>query len=283
MTDEHPPMTFYMDHSTHTAPPTQSNPMRHAFIVVGRETIFLCHQIMSHMEGHNLEVVLEVKLTDSTKEKLLEDRDRYGKTHYLGNVQKHTLSSIASGRVTAFIADVWNSFTKYPDLDSPWGEKEPIEPWLSGILVEIVRVVRFSHFNENTNGQKHEQYFLFGKEDEAHIYHTIGIRPDYDHVATLRSAPDWIAPDQLSAGAVVSIPSLQWDPDTTYCQNPLPDGETKIVRFYGLTEYRDPMGGRLQLIPELTIDVEKTWWYSTRVLNYFNDNPCPDKGASEIS
>ena len=270
------PPVFYHDHSSHRPKyPTQSNPMRYAFIVVGSETIFLCHQIMSHMEGHNYEVVLEVTLPDDTKKRLLEDRGEHGRTHYLANVQEHTLASMKAGRVTGFDADIWNTFPKHPVLAPPWGSPgHPIEPWLAGVRIEIVRVVEYSHVNDNVRGRKYEEYVLFGKNGEAHLYHSIVRQPDYDHVATLASVPEWLSPEQLQAGVRISVPALPWQESATRCGNPLPDNTSQVVMYFGISEYRDPFGEKPTSVPQYTVHVDRTWWYSTRIVNYFNQNPC---------
>jgi hypothetical protein len=246
--------------------------MRHAFIVVGSKTMFLCHQIMSHMEGHNYEVVLEVTLPADARAKLLEDRAKHGHTHYLANVQEHTLASMQAGHVTGFDADVWNAFSKAV-LAAPWDG--PIDPWLTRVRVEIVRVVEYAHFNENSLGRQYEEYVLFGRDDEAHLYHSIVRQPDYDHVVTLKSSPEWLSAAQLQAGVRISVPGLPWSENSTQCGNPLPDNTSHRVMYFGISEYRDPFGREESKVPEYTIHVDRTWWYSTRVVNYFNRNPCP--------
>jgi hypothetical protein len=278
--------SFYRDLSG-GAPkyPTQSNPMAHAFIVVGSETIFLCHQIMSHMEGHNYEMVLEARLPLDTVDTLIRDRDE-GRTHYLANDKEwHRLASMKAGHVTRFEANIWNSFEKAPKLMPPWGiPGQPRPPWLTDVPVEIVRVVHYRHSNANLTGRRHEEYFLFGKGNEAHLYHSIVRQPDYDHVATLKARPEWLSTPQLEAGVSVSFPGLPWAPEETRCMNPLADGSRHEVRYFGITEYRNSKTGEdPKPVPRYKIHVGRTWWFSTRVVNYFDRNPCPPPPDHEIS
>lgn len=278
--------TFYRDLSATPPPfPTQSNPMAHAFIVVGNETIFLCHQIMSHMEGHNYEMVLEVELPKDTVEALRKDR-MAGHTHYLANSEEwHRLAAIKAGHVILFEANIWNSFEKHPRLLPPWGTPEaPRPPWLKAVPVKVKRVVHYRHINENLVGRTFEEYFLFGKGDEAHLYHSVLRQPDYDHVATLATVPKWLNKAQLEAGVAVSFPRLVWESERTSCENPLPDNSHHEVRYFGITEYRhNATGEDPKPVPRYEVHVDRTWWYSTRVVNYFLRNPCPPPPDREIS
>lgn len=284
---------------------TESMPGRHVFIVVGNKTIFLCHQIMSHMEGHNAELVLEVELDDETLKFLFEDRKK-GVTHFLANSKFNlfALEQIVCNRVLfgsigscflGFQADIWNTFTKDPKKPNlpPWLDKD-IKPVLSDVPVKIVRVVHYRHYNENLGSRIHEQYTLFGKDEEAHLYHSVSRRPDYDHVCSLVKAPDWLNPYQLESSVQVSFPGLAWSSHSTYCQNPLPDGTKHKVLYYGLDHYcmhPEPQntGHSCENTPEarkdisdLFVDVDRVWWYSTRIVNYFNDNPCGGGHDNEI-
>ena len=96
-----------MDMNNQPQFPTQAMPMRHAFCVVGTETIFICHQIMSHMEGHNYEFVLEVELPNDVKQKILADR-MAGHSHFIANQEgengEHlmTLAQLKAGTKTSF-------------------------------------------------------------------------------------------------------------------------------------------------------------------------------------
>lgn len=271
---------------------------RHAFCILGEETIFLCHQIMTHMEPHSYELILEVEIPEEAKQKIFDDRAKTGKTHYFGNKEDglFTLPSIVAGKTTEFMADVWNSLESpqnpatelkkqvdgvmlppatlpQPPWAGYWG-KPAAEPWLKDVKVTIKRVVHYRHLNQNEVSRKFEEYVLFGRGEEAHIMHSVIWQPDYDHVATLKEAPDWLDEDQLVATVNISFPRLPYDNYSTYCENPIEDKTRHLVRYQGLTEYRDPFGNLQNKLPKLYIEVEHTWWFSTRIINFWNYQYC---------
>lgn len=268
-----------------------SEPMRHAFICVGTHTLYLCHQIMSHMEGHNFELVLEVELPIEIKQKLLKDRTDRGATHYFANIEKFTLEWLALNSSSSmndndepltFHVDIWNEFPRHPKLMPPWLD-ESIEKFASNVPITVVRIVAQSHVNENTLGRIREEYHLFGEGKEAHIYHSVVRRPDYDHIATLTSAPDWLSEEQLRNGVRISVVELGWSYDHTYCSCPLIDGRSYNALYFGIQEYRNHEGKNPTSIGPFLFTVNKTWWYSTRVVNYIGKNPCPIPPNNEIS
>ncbi|MDX1332141.1 MAG: hypothetical protein R3252_03855 [Robiginitalea sp.] len=258
---------------------------RHAFCLVGEETLFLCHQIMTHMEPHSYEFILEIEIDKDIKKKLLEDRKKNGHTHYFGNREGHefTLPSIASGNRKSFKANVWTTVPESdpPDVlpSPPWGGlwgKPAIEPWISEVEVKIKRVVHYRHLNRNENSRRFEAYVLFGRGKEAHILHSVLWQPEYDHVASLKKAPKWLDEEQLISSVMISFPKLPYDPWSTQCNCPFEDGSTHEVRYEGLTEFRDPMGKLQNKIPRLEIEVDHTWWFSTKIINYWNYQFCTD-------
>lgn len=58
--------------------------MRHAFVIVGERTLFLCNVATWWMEGHNWELVLRVSLPEAARKKILNDRDG-NEPHFLAN------------------------------------------------------------------------------------------------------------------------------------------------------------------------------------------------------
>ena len=157
----------------------------------------------------------------------------------------------------------------------PWGEEKPIAPWLSNVKVSIERIVHYRHLNRNESSRDFEAYVLFGRGDEAHILHSPLWQPEYDHVATLKSAPNWISQDQLVSTVLLSFPDFPHYNYSTICNCPFEDGSIQKVRYFGFTEFRDPMGDLMNTIPDLFIEIEKTWWFSTKIINYWNHQFCP--------
>jgi hypothetical protein len=99
--------------------------------------------------------------------------------------------------------------------------------------------------------------------------------PDYDHVASLTGAPEWIQPEQLEAGVDVSFPALEWAPDRTECTDPLVSGRHTVL-YYGISRYRDKRGRdhSLSEVPPYHVEVDRTWWFATSVANFPGENPC---------
>ena len=267
-----------------TSYPTQAPPMRHAFCVVGTETIFLCHQIMSHMEGHNYEFVLEVELPSEIKKQILENRME-GHSHFIANQEGEngeylmTLEQLKSGNKTSFQADVWNAIPdEHNPPKAPWGDPEnpDVDPWVANFEVKVKRIVHYRHVNFNCPSRTHEQYILFGKGEEAHIYHSIVFQPEYGHVATLAKVPKWISQDQLQASIIISLKDLPWRNDSTYSSIPLISGESYSVQYFGISQYFDPNGGPSSEVPEYKIKIATTYWYSIWIVNYWNIPMFPD-------
>lgn len=265
----------------------KNEPERHAFLLVGEKTLFLCHQIMTHMEGHSYEFIIEISIPNAAKKNILADREKNGNAHYFANQQggEFTLPSLVAGLKKDFIADVW---TSVPDSDPPtvmpqppWGLPKPIPPTFYDVPVTILRIVHYRHVNRNENSRRFEDYVLFGRENEAHILHSIIWQPEYDHVASLTVAPDWIDEEQLIASIIVSIPTLPYDPWSTQCICPLKDNSKYQVLYFGLTEFRDHMGDHPHKIADLYIHVARTWWFSTKIINYFHYQFC--KNGKQIS
>ncbi|MCP9234673.1 hypothetical protein [Lewinella sp. JB7] len=257
-------------------------PQQHAFALVGEQTLFLCHQIMTHMEPHCYEFILEVEIPPDKKKVILADRKSTDHAHYFGNREggEFTLPSVVAGRVTSFRADVWTSIPDSNPPDSlpqpPWGEMHNITPWLSDVEVTIVRTVHYRHLNRNEVSRRFEEYILFGRGKEAHILHSVRWQPDYDHLASLATAPDWITEDQLVATVNLSVPGLPVDPKTPNCACPFADDSVHEVLYFGFTEFHDVKGHPQNQIPKLEIHVARNWWYSTKILNYWENQACPD-------
>lgn len=260
--------------------PTIAMPMRHAFCVVGTETIFLCHQIMSHMEGHNCEFVLEVELPKDVKKQILEDR-LAGHSHWIANQEEDlmTLAQLKAENKTSFKADAWNAIpNKHNPPNAPWGDPEnpDVDPWLADFEVKVKRIVHYRHVNLNSPARIHEQYLLFGKGNEAHIYHSIVWQPEYGHVASLKDKPEWISEDQLEASVIISINDLPWRNDRTYSEIPLESGKKYSVSYFGISHYYSPFGDPDSTVPNYFIEIATTYWFSIWIVNFWNIGLFPD-------
>ena len=261
--------------------PTQDHAMRHVFVIVGEETLFLCHMINLYTEGHNWELVLRITLEEEARKTILQDRDGT-EAHFLANPRKRTFShpdlirrSLARPGPYVFQADVWKGRGTLPrpaDPDHNWLPWDDARRLLRDVPVTVDAVVHHRHVNLNQTGQKFEQYFLFGAGAEAHIYHSPTREPDYDHIATLVRSPAWLKPEQVESGVMVSVPSLHWHADKTYCKEPIPIDKRVDVLFHGITQYQDRnwedgSPGPIVNVPSYDITMKRSWWFETGVIN----------------
>lgn len=236
------------------APPTQ-----HAFVMLGTETLFLCHLTMFHMAEHRFQLVLRARLPDWAMNEFTRDRaDHPDKTYFLGNVASDlwTVPEIAIGRRTTFKADVYRDIEhKRPRYEQwPWIGQTPL---VRSVEVAIERVVYCRHFDFNLNFPQTLTYVVFGSGDEAHLTHYQVKEPDYDHVLSLATAPGWLPPAMLEMGVHLNFPALVQGARPP-CRDPLAAGNHE-VEFAGLQ-------------PRRRIVVAKTFWFATNVVNAVD--PC---------
>ena len=60
-------------------------PSQHAFIMMGRETLFIAHLTMYGMEEHNFQLVLQARLPSEAMRQYNEDRQSHpNNTYFLG-------------------------------------------------------------------------------------------------------------------------------------------------------------------------------------------------------
>jgi len=247
--------------------PDAPQPARHIFILVGEKTHFLCHQLALHRD-HRMEAVLEAKLSGTDWDRLLKRR-KQGRTIFLANVtgDMSTLHAIINGENGEIDAEGWDYFPARADWDMkhfwPWAEKAVFRE----IRATEVKCHHSRHLGATAMPQAHEQYRLFGKGGEAHLYHMANNRPDYDHVASLASVPEGIDPARLEGGLCVEFLALPWEEGSIPCCNPLPSGRYEVRE-----------NGKHQTFQ---IDVGRTHWFSTRILTGPQD-PCPDGGDVPI-
>lgn len=296
------PIAFGRHHDHHPgSEPIHNAPDRHLWAVVGDETLFLCHLIMGWMQGHNYEVVLEVTVPKDVRT-LIKNEQKKGTSLFLANrdaqgdpkpssYQLHTIPDLQSGRALQpgkgyhFIAEIWDYFPEKPScMNWPYPDGSST---IGDVLVTVRRVVHYRHVNLNVTSQRFESYVLFGRGKEAHVYHNVVGPPDYDHVATLKSSPEWLQPAQLEAGVFVSVPGLPWSSDRTHCESPFRDASEHEVLYHGIESYRVPPASlecdpppkvAYEPVPPLKIEVDRTVWFSTRVVNYPCEGPCGGLG-----
>ena len=127
--------------------------------------------------------------------------------------------------------------------------------------------MHFRPFSETTNYPDTLTYLLFGSGNEAHLVHYQTKMPDYDHIASLKAAPTWLAKDMLAAGVSLTCPIyLDWKKmyqAGLRCRRPFEDGSTIELRYRG--------DG-----PRRPITIGSTYWFCTKICN--DPDPCPHYG-----
>ncbi len=250
--------------------PMMSN--QHAFFIVGSQTFFLVHMINTWMDCHRYQVVLRVTLPEASKREFLSDRRQHPHDWYVvGNLESDliALPNVQRGACTSYQANIWRGWpTNQGSEHWPWANDKPVlaQPF----KVNIDRVVYFRRLDFNADYPRTTSYVLFGEGDEAHINHCPVKQPDYDHVASLRSAPDWLPKPLLEAGVPVNFPQIPAVPGGDACReamhesNPLSDGRG-TVQYAGFG-------------PKRPIHIERTVFFGTWPFNRTNQNepwaPC---------
>jgi hypothetical protein len=243
-----------------------NTPTQHAFVTLGTKTLFLCHLTMygpdSEMEPHMYQVILEAALPDWAEETYRSHRHRHPKeTYFLGNSPRDllTMPELNSRARTWFMADIFRGIPQQNEYTAwPWkGQKAAI----ANVRAEIKRIVHYRLFAPNTNYPETLTYLLFGAGDEAHMTNWQTKEPDFDHVLSLNTVPEWAAERELEAGIVIDFSDIPRKPASgkVHCTNPLPPGMNN-VRYRGIPPLR-------------SIDIGQTYWFCTRVANM--NNPCP--------
>jgi hypothetical protein len=231
---------------------------QHAFVMAGRDTLFLVHLTMLHMEEHEFEFVIRASLTPEAKKAWQADQKQHpDETYFLGNVETDLMAipDLATGARTTFQASIWAGIPiKHHYKVWPW---KGIKPIVEDTPVTVERVVAYRHFDLQQNYPESLTYLLFGAADEAHLCHYQTREPDFDEVVTLTRAPKWLPYPLLEAGVHVNFPTLRATP--VYCSTPLLDQDWK-VHYSGQTPNVYPLS------------IDRSLWFSTKVTNM--KDPC---------
>jgi len=246
--------------------PMEPKDRRHAFIMVGSETLFLVHMTMFHMEEHCYQIVLRARLPPEVMKQFRSWRAaKPEQSYFLANLTESAMDvpQLASGQLTSFMAEI---FEGIPDRSPPNGPKGiySVWPWteppvVKRVKVIVERVVYFRHFDFNFEYPRHQTYVLFGAGKEAHMQSYQTKEPDYDHILSLSQAPDWLPADKLESAVTVSFPKLPSRP--LQHRNPLKRKKYE-VQYQGFWEY---LGYRFTKLHP--IEIGPTWWFSLSPLN----------------
>lgn len=232
---------------------------RHAFIMVGSNTLFLCHMTMFHMEGHCYQLILRAKLPEAAMRRFRAWRKQDPEqAYFLANLPGDlmTVPEIKAGARRYFQAEIFKGIPKRKVYDHwPWNG---LKPEIANVRVTVESVVYYRHFDFNLEHPASLAYVLFGDGNEAHMQSYQTKEPDFDHVLSLREAPGWLPKVKLEAGVHVNFPKLRRRPVS---RNPLRD-KTYDVEYQGFWKY---LGYKFS--KRHPISVGTTWWFSTSPLN----------------
>lgn len=247
---------------------TMNPPDRHAYVMAGTKTLFLCHLTMLWMEEHMYQVVLRARLPDYAMDQYVWDSKTHPEeTYFLGNDAHDLLAvpELQTGARQSFLGSVWRGIPDKPHYDEwPWKDVEPI---IANVPVTVERVVYYRHFDFNLGYPSTLTYVLFGSGSEAHLYHYQTREPDFDQVVSLSEAPLWLSPVILEAGVHVNVPSLPNAPSgkPVYCSNPLTQSKYSVQYAGSQATY--------------VIAVGRCLWFSTKITNHHD--PCPTTPAEK--
>lgn len=254
----------------------ENHHLYHAFVLLGTETLLASHITNLCMEVHRYQFIVEISLPEPYRSQLMEERKRYPTdSFFMANLlpddagsasDPMNLPELAGVLRTSFKGNVWRGIPNQPEYNYwPWAG---VTPLLSNIPITIKRIVHFTPFSEVMNHPDRLSYLLFGSGTEAHLVHLQtmqGREPDYDHVVSLKTAPEWLAPDLLEAGVVVDLPDKPRFGDDTdkrrgvRCETPVKDGAEIGVRYRGVD-------------PDKRVTIDKSTWFCTRIAN--KPDPC---------
>jgi hypothetical protein len=243
------------------SPVLVAEPAQHAFVMLGQQTLFLCHLTMFHMEEHMFQLVLRCNLPPDAMHAYVADRLKHpNETYFLGNGPDDllTVPALHLGQRTSFTADIFRGIP-YQPVYSEWPWKHVV-PLVANVDLSIEREIYYRHFDFNLKFPDSLTYVIFGAATEAHMTHYQVKEPDFDHVLSLKKAPEWLPEQTLQAGVHLNFPGLDSTP--VYCNNPLTEGEHEVQYSGQNYPYRIVTG--------------QTHWFSTKIVNAAN--PCPDKG-----
>jgi hypothetical protein len=236
--------------------PIVDQPGYHGYFMFGTDTLYLSHMPMFTMERHMYQVVLRATLPSDVMQEYQAGR-RAGPTvpFNLSNSQDdaYALPELKSGRRTSFKADIYKEYSN--------ADAVPVDPpFAKEVPVQIEQIVHFRHFNFEIPRPEHLTYLLFGSGGEAHLSHYIARDPDYQHIVTLGSVPQWLSPDQIEAGVELTIGSMVGAP--VPCSQPLTqDSYSVLFQGWDVQQF------------ELDIKGSVTVWFSTGNMLNMND-PC---------
>ena len=234
-----------MVHLNATLPPPEPDvrnaPCQHAFVLMGRDTIFGVHMTQYHCDKHRYQVMLRLKWPKHEMKDYLRHREAHPDAPFIfcngeEDLEKFSIPKLGAGKVEwdgrkdVMRGNVFFGFrppvSDPPPSDwFPWNLKDTI-PMIKDVSVEVERVVLYRPFSLQDVAPTKATYLIFGKGREAHMTNIQTGRLitssdevplyglDVDHIMTLDQVPDWLHEDMLEAGTIVTLPAIdRYDED----------------------------------------------------------------------
>jgi hypothetical protein len=208
-------------------------PHQHALILVGSDTIYGVHMTQYHHEEHKYQMILELDFPKEVKARYRDMRDTWPEMPFvLCNAKDDPLMvpELGGGARGDFIGNFFLGLFPLDQLRPGEEENMHFFPWSADIMKPVIdgnfkvivkRVVLFRPFNHQEILPEFANYIIWGEHGEAHMNHwqtahmssgkygAPAFGPDYDHILTLKEAPNWVDPVLLRAGFTVSVPSIR--------------------------------------------------------------------------
>ena len=206
---------------------------QHALVLVGRDTIFGVHMTQYHHEEHKYQMIVELELPEEVRKIYHDLRQTWPEMAFvLCNAESDLfmVPEIGGGSIESFRANIFMGLFPLDKLLPEEEENEHFFPWAPSIVkpvndvefeVTVKRVVQFRPFNHQEILPKFANYYVWGDGNEAHMTHwqtahlasgpfdAPAFGPDYDHIMTLKHAPNWLDAPLLKAGVSVSVPAIK--------------------------------------------------------------------------
>lgn len=251
-----------------------NSPCQHAFVLMGRDTIFGVHMTQYHCDKHRYQVILRLTLPDEVRAEYLRQREAHPDATFVfcNGETKEELFSIPAlgagktewkGEPDTIHGNIFFGFrppvSEPPPPDwFPWNLKDTI-PMIPDVALKVERIVLYRPFSLQDEAPAKATYLIFGKGDEAHMTNiqtgrllspanevpVFGL--DVDHIMSLDEAPAWLDKDMLEAGTVVTVPAIdRRDDEGNLVIQPAPpfsEGDPVICLYRGLQPPRKLSAG----------------------------------------
>ncbi len=279
-------------------PDVKNIPHQHAFVLVGDKTHFAVHMAQFHCELHKYQLIFKITL-NGKDDALRDLRKEYPDEALFfcnsdGKADWFSIPSVAAGNADGskkeLRGNIFVGMRPFPPPDQmpphffPWKCDRAI-PAITDVTVTVERIVLFRPYAHHEELPDFATYFLWGEGSEAHItnkqiamlssseFETRSFGPDVDSVGSLAIPPspdpahdpgpvtpvDWLEDTLLTAGTVITIPSIHVrDLDTGDItippEPPLTKGQSYSALYRGIT-------------PARAITAGSTFMYCTAVIN----------------